>query len=44
MKMYIYMIGLCNGDNVLCLTEAEVKETVDHKKITTETETVLCEI
>lgn len=30
--MYIYMIGLCNGDGVLCEIQDEVKETADHKK------------
>jgi hypothetical protein len=42
--MHIDMIGLCNGGSVLCETEAEVKKTVDHQKITTETESVLREI
>jgi hypothetical protein len=41
--MYIYAIGLCNGDGVLCEIQAEVKETVNHKKIT-QTESVFCEI
>jgi len=42
--MYIYAIDLCNGDGVLCEIQSEIKETVDHKKITTQTQSVFCEI
>jgi hypothetical protein len=42
--MFIYAIGLCNGDGVLCEVQAEVKETVDHKKITTKIQSFFCEI
>lgn len=42
--MYIYMIGICNGDGVLCEIQAEVKETADHKKRTTQIQSVFCEM
>jgi hypothetical protein len=46
METYVYLCdwSFCNGDGVLCEIQAEVKETVDHKKITTHTESVFCEI
>jgi len=38
------MIGICNGDGVLCEIQAEVKETADHKKRTTQIQSVFCEM
>ena len=42
--MFLYVIGLGNGDGVLCEIQAEVKEAVDCKKRTTQTESVFCEL
>jgi hypothetical protein len=42
--VFIYVIGLGNGDGVLCEIRAEDKEAVDHKKGTTQTESVFCEL